>query len=157
MSEKKKKKKCQEDHISIHYIMANFENLSSDFQTIAMDIYSSITQAADLNNNNSNLHFQTFHPSSTSLESLFLHHHQQQLLHFPGNSPDSSNNFSSTSSFLHSDHNIVDETKKRKALLPTLSSSETSGVSDNTNVIATETVIDLETLANYLIIFITYH
>jgi hypothetical protein len=119
--------------------MANFENLSSDFQTIAMDIYSSITQAADLNNNNSNLHFQTFHPSSTSLESLFLHHHQQQLLHFPGNSPDSSNNFSSTSSFLHSDHNIVDETKKRKALLPTLSSSETSGVSDNTNVIATET------------------
>ncbi|KAG7592123.1 Myc-type basic helix-loop-helix (bHLH) domain [Arabidopsis thaliana x Arabidopsis arenosa] len=119
--------------------MANFENLSSDFQTIAMDIYSSLTQAADLNNNNSNLHFQTFHPSSTSLESLFLHHHQQQLLHFPGNSPDSSNNFSSTSSFLHSDHNIADETKKRKALLHTLSSSENSGVSDNTNVITTET------------------
>ncbi|XP_020867438.1 transcription factor BEE 1 [Arabidopsis lyrata subsp. lyrata] len=124
--------------------MANFENLSSDFQTIAMDIYSSITQAADLNNNYSNLHFQAFHPSSTSLDSLFLHHHQhhhqQQLLRFPGNSPDdNSNNFSSTSSFLHSDHNNVDEPKKRKALLHTMSSSENSGVSDNTNVITTET------------------
>ncbi|XP_010498227.1 PREDICTED: transcription factor BEE 1 [Camelina sativa] len=116
--------------------MANFENLSSEFQTIAMDIYSSITQAEDLNHNNSNLHFQTFHPSSTSLNSLFLHHHQQQLLHFHGNSPDNSNNVSSTSSFLHSDHS---NDKKRKALLHSLSSSENSGVSDNANITTTET------------------
>ncbi|XP_010459453.1 PREDICTED: transcription factor BEE 1-like [Camelina sativa] len=121
--------------------MANFENLSSDFQTIALDIYSSITQTADLNNNNSNLHFQTFHPSSTSLDSLFLlhHHQQQQSIHFRGNSPENSNNVSSTSSFLHSDHNNVDETKKRKALLHSLSSPENSGVSDNANIITTGT------------------
>ncbi|XP_006305468.2 transcription factor BEE 1 [Capsella rubella] len=127
--------------------MANFENLSSEFQTIAMDIYSSITQAADLNNNNnSNLHnFQTFHPSSTSLESLFLHHHhqqQQQLLHIHGNSPDNSNNVSPTSSFIHSDdHSNVDETKKRKALLHSLSSSENStGVSHIINTAETGTL-----------------
>lgn len=148
---KKKKKTVSRKNISqLIILMANFGNLSSDFQTIAMDIYSSITQAADLNNNNSNFHFQTFHPSSTSLDSLFLHHHhhhqQQQLLHFQGNSPDISNNVSSTSSFLHSDHNNVDETKKRKALLQTLSSSENSGISDNANIITTETVINFETL-----------
>ncbi|XP_010477017.1 PREDICTED: transcription factor BEE 1-like [Camelina sativa] len=123
--------------------MANFENLSSDFQTIALDIYSSITQTADLNNNNSNLHFQTFHPSSTSLDSLFLlhhHHQQQQSIHdFRGNSPQNSNNVSSTSSLLHSDHSNVDETKKRKALLHSMSSSENSGVSDNANITTTET------------------
>ncbi|KAL1204177.1 Transcription factor BEE 1 [Cardamine amara subsp. amara] len=117
--------------------MANFENLSSEFQTIAMDIYSSITQVADLNNNNSNLHFQTFPPSSTSLESLFLHH--QQLLHFPGKSPENIDNLSSTSTFLHSDYNTVHETKKRKPLLQTLSSSENSGVSENANILTAET------------------
>lgn len=128
--------------------MANFENLSSDFQTIAMDIYSSITQvAADPNNNNSsNLHFQTYPPFSTSLDSLFLHHLHQK--HFPGKSPDSdNNNFSSSSTFIHhSNHTNVDETKKRKAMLQNLSSSENSGVSDSVNINTTETVIDLETL-----------
>ncbi|ESQ34962.1 hypothetical protein EUTSA_v10008517mg [Eutrema salsugineum] len=122
--------------------MANFENLSSDFQTIAMDIYSSITQVTDLNNNSSNLHFQTFPPFSTSLDSLILHHHhhrhQQQMLDFPGISQDSgnTNNFSSTSTFIHSN---VGETKKRKASVQTLSSSENSGVSDSVDINTTKT------------------
>ncbi|KFK43999.1 hypothetical protein AALP_AA1G201600 [Arabis alpina] len=107
-----------------------------------MDIYSSISQvAADQNNNNSNnLHFQTFPPFSTSLDSLFLHHLHQQ--HFPGKSIDSddnNNDLSSSSTFIHSNHNNVDETKKRKALLQTLSSSENSGVSDSVNINTTET------------------
>uniref|UniRef100_A0A1J3GE25 Transcription factor BEE 1 n=1 Tax=Noccaea caerulescens TaxID=107243 RepID=A0A1J3GE25_NOCCA len=121
--------------------MANFENLTSEFQTIAMDIYSSIAQAADLNNNSSNLHFQTFPPFSTSLDSLFLQHrHQQQLLDLHGKSPDSDDNISNFSStFNHSKHINVEETKKRKALLQTLSSSENSGVSDNGNINTTET------------------
>ncbi|KAL0704492.1 hypothetical protein Bca4012_070917 [Brassica carinata] len=110
--------------------MANFENLSSEFQTIAMDIYSSMTQAADLNNNNnisSTLQFQTFPPFSTSLDSLFLHHrHPQQLHDLPGKYPGSDNNLSATSTLYHSSHNNVDETKKRKALLQPLSSSENS-------------------------------
>lgn len=128
--------------------MANFENLTSEFQTIAMDIYSSVAQAADLNNNSSNLHFQTFPPFSTSLDSLFLQHrHQQQLLDLHGKSPDSDDNISNFSStFNHSNHINVEETKKRKALLQTLSSSENSGVSDNGNNNTTETVIDLENL-----------
>ncbi|CAH2037007.1 unnamed protein product [Thlaspi arvense] len=123
--------------------MANFESLSSDFQTIAMDIYSSIAQVTDLNNNNSNLPFQSFPPFSTSLDSLFLHHHhrhQQQLLNFPGKSPycsdDNYNHFSSASTFVHSN---VEEAKKRKAFLPTLSSSENSGVSDSANINTSET------------------
>ncbi|KAF8085490.1 hypothetical protein N665_0665s0001 [Sinapis alba] len=122
--------------------MANFENLSSEFQTIAMDIYSSMTQAADLNNNSSNYQFQTFPPFSTCLDSLFLHHrHPQQLLDSPGKYPSSDNNFSTTSTSLyHSSHNNVDETKKRKAsLLQTLSSSENSSVSDQLNINTTET------------------
>ncbi|KAJ0257298.1 Transcription factor BEE 1 [Hirschfeldia incana] len=121
--------------------MANFENLSSEFQTIAMDIYSSMTQAADLNNNSSNHQFQTFPPFSTCLDSLFLHHrHPQQLLDSPGKYPGSDNNFSSSSTNLyHSSHNNVDETKKRKALLQTLSSSENSSVSDQLNINTTET------------------
>ncbi|CAH8381191.1 unnamed protein product [Eruca vesicaria subsp. sativa] len=122
--------------------MANFENLSSEFQTLAMDIYSSMTQAADLNNNNnvsSNLQFQTFPPFSTCIDSLFLHRQQQQFLDFPGKSPCSDNTFSSTSTLYHSNHNNVDETKKRKALVQTLSSSENSVVSDHQNINTTET------------------
>lgn len=130
--------------------MANFENLSSEFQTIAMDIYSSMTQAADLNNNNnisSNLQFQTFPRFSTSLDSLFLHHrHPQQLHDLPGKYPGSDNNLSATSTLYHSSHNNVDETKKRKALLQPLSSSENSSVSDQLNINTTETVINLKTL-----------
>ncbi|XP_013584176.1 PREDICTED: transcription factor BEE 1 [Brassica oleracea var. oleracea] len=123
--------------------MANFENLSSEFQTIAVDIYSSMNQAADLNNNNnisSNLQFQTFPPFSTSLDSLFLHHrHPQQLHDLPGKYPGSDNNLSATSTLYHSSHNNVDETKKRKALLQPLSSSENSSVSDQLNINTTKT------------------
>ncbi|CAN8312476.1 unnamed protein product [Cochlearia groenlandica] len=112
--------------------MANFENLSCDFQTIAMDSY--MTQATHINNN-INLHFQTHTPFSTSLDSLFLHnHHQQQLLDLQGKglyTDHNNNNNDLSSTFLHTNHNNVDETKKRKASLHTLSSSENSDVSDN--------------------------
>lgn len=133
--------------------MANFENISSDFQTMAMDIYSSMTQAADLNNNSSNLQFQTFPPFSTCLDSFFLHRHQQQSLAYPGKYPGSDNNLSTTSILYHPNHNNVHETKKRKDSLQTLSSSENSSVSDQLNINTTETVIDLETLIFFLLFF----
>lgn len=112
-------------------------NLSSEFQTFTtMD--DPITQLAELNNT---LHqFQTmFAPpfsSSSPLDSLFFHHHQQQFPdHFPGKSPEI-NNFHQ-GIFLPSNIQNNEEssskfdTKKRKTLMATVSTSENS-VSDQT-------------------------
>ncbi|CAA7043177.1 unnamed protein product [Microthlaspi erraticum] len=109
-------------------------NLSSDLQTYTMD--DPITQLAELNNT---LHqFQTMFapPLSSSLDPLFFHQHHQQFPdhHFPGKVPE--NNFHQ-GIFLPSNIHINDEstsrvdTKKRKTLMASLSTSENS-VSDQT-------------------------
>ncbi|KFK41823.1 hypothetical protein AALP_AA2G175900 [Arabis alpina] len=112
-------------------------NLSSDLQTFTtMD--DPITQLAELNNT---LHqFQTMFapPLSSSLDSIFFHHHQQQFPdhYFPGKSLEN-NNFHQ-GIFLPSniDHNNDEsssrfDTKRRKTLMETVSTSENS-VSDQT-------------------------
>ncbi|KAJ0255739.1 Transcription factor BEE 3 [Hirschfeldia incana] len=111
-------------------------NLSSDLQTYTVD--DPITQLAELNNT---LHqFQTmFAPTfSSSLESLLFHHHLPQPLpdNFPGKSPE--NNFHQGVFIPSNIHNSNEEsssrvdTKKRKTLMASVSTSENS-VSDQTS------------------------
>lgn len=105
-------------------------NLSSDFQTYTMD--DPITQLAELNNTLQQFQTMFAPPFSSSLDPLFF---QQQFPdHFPGKSPE--NNFHQ-GIFLPSNIHINDEftsrvdTKKRKTLMASLSTSENS-VSDQT-------------------------
>ncbi|KAF8111359.1 hypothetical protein N665_0076s0334 [Sinapis alba] len=113
-------------------------NLSSDLQTFTVD--DPITQLAELNNT---LHqFQTMFapPFSSSLDSLFFHHHhhQHQQLpdHFPEKFPE--NNFHQGVFIPSNIHNNKEEsssrvdTKKRKTLMASVSTSENS-VSDQTS------------------------
>ena len=108
-------------------------NLSSDFQT-----FDPITQLAELNNTLN--HFQTMFasPFSSSLDSLFFHHqqHQQFPEHFPGKSPENNGFHQGILLPNYNTHNNDDsssgiDTKKRKTLMESVSTSENS-VSDQT-------------------------
>ncbi|CAG7893489.1 unnamed protein product [Brassica rapa] len=108
-------------------------NLSSDFQT-----FDPIAQLAELNNTLN--HFQTMFasPFSSSLDSLFFHHqqHQQFPEHFPGKSPENNGFHQGILLPNYNTHNNNDsssgiDTKKRKTLMESVSTSENS-VSDQT-------------------------
>ncbi|ESQ27788.1 hypothetical protein EUTSA_v10019010mg [Eutrema salsugineum] len=107
-------------------------NLSSDFQTFTMD--DPITQLAELNNTLHQFQAMFAPPFSSSLDSLFFHHqHQQFPDQFPGKSPD--NNFHQgiflPSNIHDNDESSRVDTKKRKTLMASVSTSENS-VSDQT-------------------------
>lgn len=112
-------------------------NLSSDLQTYTVD--DPITQLAELNNTLN--HFQTMFasPFSSSLDSLFFHYqqHQQFPEHFPGKSPENNGFHQGILLPNYNTHNNDDsssgmDTKKRKTLMESVSTSENS-VSDQTS------------------------
>ncbi|CAN8234973.1 unnamed protein product [Cochlearia groenlandica] len=115
-------------------------NLSSDFQTTTMD--DPITQLVELNNTLQ--HFQTVFapPFSSSLDSLFFHQQQQQLHqdhHFHENNYNNINiNHHHQQGFFipcniqeNEESSSRIDTKKRKTLMASVSTSENS-VSDQT-------------------------
>ncbi|XP_033141308.1 transcription factor BEE 3 isoform X1 [Brassica rapa] len=108
-------------------------NLSSDFQT-----FDPITQLAELNNTLNPFQTMFASPFSSSLDSLFFHHqqHQQFPEHFPGKSPENNGFHQGILLPNYNTHNNDDsssgiDTKKRKTLMESVSTSENS-VSDQT-------------------------